>query len=196
MIYEQIKKDNIQAMKDKKLSCGAYLLLERLLSEVGITRPEFKLAKYEKAYISNYEDIYFNMSHSSKMVACAISDMEVGVDVELNDPTIDLDIAKNYFFNEEYESIMNSSNSADEFFSYWVLKESYMKYTGLGFNLSLDSFQICIGDKITLKDDNDNLKFNLFDIEEYKLGICSQYDVKNPIEYKIIDGFRLDSGQF
>ena len=187
------KVDRFRFMKDKKLSCGAYLLLEKLLSEAGITKPEFKLSKYEKAYISNYGDIYFNMSHSSKMVSCAISDMEVGVDVELNDPTIDLDIAKNYFFNDEYESIMNSSNSADEFFSYWVLKESYMKYTGLGFNLSLDSFQICIGDKITLKNDKDNLKFNLFDVEDYKLGICSHYDVKKPVEYRIIDGFRLNS---
>lgn len=191
--FRKDKIDRFRFMKDKKLSCGVYLLLEKLLSEAGITEPVFKLSKYEKAYISNYDDIYFNMSHSGKLVACAISDREVGVDVELNDHAIDLDIAKNYFFNEEYDCIMNSSNSSDEFFSYWVLKESYMKYTGLGFNLSLDSFQIFIDDEISLKNDKDNLKFNLFDVEEYKLGICSHYDVKKPIEYKIIDGFRLNS---
>ena len=80
--------------------------------------------KYGKAYISNHEDIYFNLSHSGKMVACAISDREVGVDVELIDPTIDLNIAKHYFYNSEYENIMNCENSSDEFFKYWVLKES------------------------------------------------------------------------
>ena len=45
------KVDRFRFMKDKKLSCGAYLLLEKLLSGAGITKPEFKLSKYEKAYI-------------------------------------------------------------------------------------------------------------------------------------------------
>ncbi len=182
------KVDRFRFEKDKKLSCGAYLLLEKLLSEVGVTNPSFKLGKYGKSYISNFEDVYFNMSHSGKMVACAISDMEIGVDVEFNDPSIDLNIAKNYFFNEEYESIMKSDNPSDDFFNYWVLKESYMKYTGLGFNLSLDSFQIVIEDDITLKNDKDNLKFNLFDVEDYKLAVCSKYDVAKPAEYKIVNG--------
>ena len=44
------------------------------------------------------------------MVLCAISDKEVGVDIEYIDPEIDLNIAKNYFYNEEYENIMNSEN--------------------------------------------------------------------------------------
>ena len=38
------KVDRFRFMKDKKLSCGAYLLLEKLLSEAGITKPEFKLS--------------------------------------------------------------------------------------------------------------------------------------------------------
>ncbi len=64
---------------------------------------------------------------------------------------------------------MKSDNPPDEFFKYWVLKESYMKYTGLGMNLKLDSFEIIIKDKITLKNDNEDLKFNLFNIENYKI---------------------------
>ena len=87
--------------------------------------------------------------------------MEVGVDVEITDPEIDLNIARNYFYNSEYENIMKSDNPSEEFFKYWVLKESYMKYTGLGFNLSLDSFEIILDDEIKLKN-NDELKFNIF----------------------------------
>ena len=121
------------------------------------------------------------------MVACAISDREVGVDVEFIDPTIDLNIAKNYFFNSEYESIMKSQNQPDEFFRYWVLKESYMKYTGLGFNLDLDSFEIMIGDEISLRNDEDNIKFSVFDVGEYKLACASSYFIQNCFEYKIDD---------
>jgi 4'-phosphopantetheinyl transferase len=173
--------------KDKKLSCGAYLLLKRLLGEVDIAYFDLKYSKYGKAYISTSQNIYFNLSHSGKMVACAISDREVGVDVELIDPTIDLNIAKNYFFNSEYEGIMKSQNQPDEFFRYWVLKESYMKYTGLGFNLDLDSFEIILGDEIKLKNDEDNIKFSLFDVGEYKLACASNYSIQNCFEYKIDD---------
>ena len=161
----QKKIDFYRFEKDKKLSAGAYLLLKKLLSKSDVTNPVFKSGKYGKAYISNFENVYFNLSHSGKMVLCAISDMEVGADIEYIDPAIDLNIARNYFYNSEYENIMNARNPSEEFFRYWVLKESYMKYTGLGMNLELDSFEIIMEDEIHLKNDNENLKFNLFDIE-------------------------------
>jgi 4'-phosphopantetheinyl transferase len=183
----QDKIDFYRFKKDKKLSAGAYLLLKKLLSEENITNPLFKTEKYGKAYISNFENVYFNLSHSGKMVLCAISDREVGVDIEYSDPEIDLNIAKLYFYNGEYESIMNSQNPADEFFKYWVLKESYMKYTGLGMNLKLDSFEIKIGDEIKLKNDDEGLKFNLFNVENYKIGIASHYEVSNLIEYDVTE---------
>ena len=181
----QEKIDFYRFDKDKKLSCGAYLLLKKMLSEADITNPVFETKKYGKAYISNHEDIYFNLSHSGKIVLCSISDREIGVDVEYIDHEIDLNIAKHYFYNSEYENIMSSQNSSEEFFKYWVLKESYMKYTGLGMNLKLDSFEIIIEDTIELKDDNEDLKFNLFDIEDYKIGIASYYDVSDLIEYDV-----------
>ena len=181
----QGKIDFYRFEKDKKLSAGVYLLLKKLLSEENITNPIFKTGKYEKAYISNHKDIYFNLSHSGKVALCAISDMEVGVDVEYIDPEIDLNIAQNYFYNSEYKSIMNAKNKSEEFFKYWVLKESYMKYTGLGMNLALDSFEMVIGDTIKLKDDNEDLKFNLFNIKNYKVGIASHYDVSELIEYDV-----------
>lgn len=181
------KVDYFRFIKDKKLSSGAYLLLDKLLSEEDIIKPIFKTEKYGKSYISNYENIHFNLSHSGSMVACAISDKEVGVDMEYNDPNIDLDIAKNYFYNSEYESIIKSNNPSNEFFNYWVLKESYMKYTGLRFNLELDSFEIIIKDRISLKNDKNNLKFNLFDVDDYKFAICSKYDVKKFTQYSVDD---------
>ena len=166
VLVSQNRKEKIDFYKfdrDKKLSCGVYLLLMKLLDEEGITKPIIKTEKYGKAYISNFEDIHFNVSHSN------------------------LNIAKQYFFNSEYENIMKSPNPPDEFFSYWVLKESYMKYTGLGFNLSLNSFEILKGKEIKLKNDKNNLKFGLFDIEEYKLGIAGHYTIKNAVNYNIND---------
>ncbi|MBE6499235.1 MAG: 4'-phosphopantetheinyl transferase superfamily protein [Methanobrevibacter thaueri] len=185
----KIKVDSFRFDKDKKLSAGAYLLLDKLLCEEGITNPVFEYGKYGKAYISNYENIYFNMSHSNKLVACAISDSEVGIDIEMCDPTIDLNIAKHYFYNSEYENIQKSKNQLNEFFKYWVLKESYMKYTGEGFNKKLDSFEIIINNEITLKNNPENIKFSLFEIKNYKLAISSKYPVKKIKKYEINDIF-------
>lgn len=187
----QKKIDFFRFDKDKKLSCGAYLLLKKLLNEENISHPIFKTEKYGKAYISNYENIYFNLSHSGKIVLCAISDMEVGVDVEYIDPAIDLNIAKHYFYNSEYENIMNAKNKSDEFFKYWVLKESYMKYTGLGMNLKLNSFEILIDNEIKLKNDSKNLKFKLFDIENYKIAISCHYDISKLIEYDVDELYQM-----
>ena len=181
------KVDNFRFEKDKKLSAGAYLLLNKLLKEENIVNPIFKTEEYGKSYISNYNNIYFNLSHSGRMVACAISDKEIGVDIEYNDPEIDLDIAKHYFYNSEYRNIIKSKTPSDEFYKYWVLKESYMKYTGLGFNLELDSFEIIIDNEIKLKNDKNNLKFSLFNVEDYKLGICSKYTVNNYLRYSKTD---------
>ncbi len=183
----QEKIDYYRFKKDKKLSAGAYLLLKKLLNEEGIKDFQLKFGKYDKPSICNYENIYFNLSHSKEMVLCGISDMEIGADIEYNDPTIDLDIAKHYFFNSEYKSIINSPNPSDEFFKYWVLKESYMKYTGLGMNLNLDSFEILIEDDIKLRNHPKNLKFNLFDLENYKVGIASHYNISKLIEINVED---------
>lgn len=60
-----------------------------------------------------------------------------------------------------------------------------MKYTGLGMNLKLDSFEIIIEDTIKLKNDNESLKFNLFNIEDYKIGITSHYNVSELIKVDI-----------
>ncbi len=60
-----------------------------------------------------------------------------------------------------------------------------MKYTGLGFNLDLDSFEIIMNNEIKLKNDKDNINFDLFEIENYKLAVCSKYSVREPIEYKV-----------
>ena len=179
------KADYYRFDKDKRLSCGAYLLLKKMLSEIGIYDLTFKYGKYEKAYLANSPDIFFNLSHSRNYVACGVSDSEIGVDIEFNDPDIDLNIAKQYFFNEEYDAIINSDSPSDEFFSYWVLKESYMKYTGLGFNLNLDEFCILKNSDIKLKDDENNIRFSLFEVDGYKLACAGKYDAEKCVEYSI-----------
>ena len=166
-----------------------------MLDEENIEDPIIKTEDDGKPYISNHDNIYFNMSHAGRMAACAISDSEIGIDIEKIDPLIDMKIAQTFFYNSEYENIKKSDSRVDEFFKYWVLKESYMKYTGLGFTLDLDNFEILVdGDDIKVKnqrdevkEDEDKVKFSYFDLNKYKLSICSEYEVDDISEYEIED---------
>jgi len=167
--------------KDKCLSIGVEILLNHALGKIGIFDPIFDTDRYGKPYLKNYSDVYFNLSHSEKFVACAVSDSPVGVDIEyIHD--IDLDIAKHYFFGSEYEYIVNNNDKKKAFFQLWVLKESYMKMTGLGFRLALDEFYIKINDEMKLIHNGNNGNFGLWNVCEgtYMLGACSKNRISEP----------------
>ncbi|MBE6486657.1 MAG: 4'-phosphopantetheinyl transferase superfamily protein [Methanosphaera stadtmanae] len=65
---------------------------------------------------------------------------------------------------------MNQMILQNELFNYWVIKESYMKYTGMEFHLKLESFTTIIENN-----DKNNIKYNSFDVENYKIAFaCNQ----------------------
>jgi 4'-phosphopantetheinyl transferase len=167
--------------KDKNLCIGVEILLNHALNMMGILDPVFDRDKYGKPYLKNYQDVHFNLSHSENYVACAVSDSPVGVDIEyIHD--VDLDIAKNYFYDQEYEYVINSPN-IDAFFKLWVLKESYMKMTGLGFRLGLDEFSIEIDDEISLIHNNNTCNLGFWNVCDgnYMLGVCSEKKSSEPV---------------
>ena len=167
--------------RDKNLSVGVEVLLNHALDKIGITNPVFDIDKYGKPYLKNYSDVHFNLSHSEGYVACAVSDSPVGVDIEYV-TDIDLNLAKQFFYGTEYEYVLNNNDQKKAFFELWVLKESYMKMTGLGFRLALDEFCIEINDEIKLIHRENTGNFGLWNIcgGEYMLGVCSQSRITEP----------------
>lgn len=136
--YRRRKIDKFLFMKDKQLSMGVELLLRHALEELGEDMRDIDLVKNGKPVLRG-SDVHFNLSHSEYKVMCCVSDSDVGCDVEMVQP-IDLDIAKRYFFRSEYRAIEAAEDEEryDLFYRYWTLKESFMKVTGLGFELPLD----------------------------------------------------------
>ncbi len=140
------KIDHLRFTKDKRLSLGAELLLNQALRDHGVDPHQAQIAygAQQKPYLASHPTLHFNLSHAGARVMCALADVEVGCDVEIIRP-IDLALAKQFFVPSEYATI--ASQPTDDarnacFYRFWTLKESFMKATGLGFDLALDKFCI------------------------------------------------------
>jgi 4'-phosphopantetheinyl transferase len=94
-------------------------------------------------------DLRFNLSHTDGLVACAVTRRgEVGIDVENTDREVDpLALAPTVFAPAEIADLaaMPAAGQRERFFSYWTLKESYIKARGMGLSLPLDGFWFDLG---------------------------------------------------
>jgi 4'-phosphopantetheinyl transferase len=86
----------------------------------------------------------FNLSHTRGLVACLVArERDVGVDVEhtARNPNV-LGICDRYFAASESAALraLPVAAHSDRFFTYWTLKEAYIKARGLGLALPLGQF--------------------------------------------------------
>ena len=146
------RREKIDAMKfpKKKQQClGAWLLLMHALEQQGIHRKNIRLSygPVGKPFLVDYPNLFFNLSHAGNRVLCAISDHEVGCDVEQIRPA-DLKVAERFFSAEECRRIVNAPEEERNaiFFRFWTLKESFIKNIGRGLSLPLREFCIGISD--------------------------------------------------
>ena len=157
---EKIKRLKFQ--NDKCLSLLAGVLLRDELLKLGITDYDVFYDEKGKPFLKN-SNLHFSLSHSGEMAMCVISDQNVGCDIEKIKP-IDLKIAKRFFTDDEYNEIINSDNPECAFYRLWTLKESFLKVTGEGLLLPLNSFKTVSDDKYTF--------FEINEIEGYKAAYC------------------------
>ena len=189
--WRQEKVDEQKFAKGKALSMGAGLLLDYALSNAGINPKDAQIdyGEHEKPYIKG-SNIYFNLSHSEEYVICAISNYEIGCDIEKIDSGGEK-IAKRFFHEKEFDRIASSENEAEKlelFYELWTLKESFIKVTGQGLHLPLSSFQIIIGDEITIEQafNNKEYYFQEFNVVSgYKCAVCTTE--KEQLDFEIID---------
>lgn len=85
----------------------------------------------------------FNISHTRGLVACLVTrDIDCGVDVEVQRQVEDMEaLAARVLSPAERSDVMALPESLrpERFFSYWTLKEAYVKARGLGLSLPLDA---------------------------------------------------------
>lgn len=178
---EKIKKYHFE--EDKKRSIIAELLLRHSLKkDFGITREQVQFTKnsFGKPMLKNFEQIYFNLAHSGDWVVCGVSDVPIGIDVEII-KSIDLEIAKTFFSSDEYKDIIKQPKEEQitYFYELWTLKESYVKAEGKGLSIPLNSFSFFIlPEAIQMYQGNQLSKkysFHLFNLDNFHIvAVCSK----------------------
>lgn len=148
--YRKDKVDKLKFEKDKWLSLGVEFLLMQELNKLKIdySKVELDFRQNNKPYLKNCnQKLFFNLSHSEKMAMCTIADNEVGCDIQKISINKDfITIADRFFHPREIQVIRNAKEKEqiDLFYRIWVLKESYIKATGEGFQTPLKDFQISL----------------------------------------------------
>lgn len=181
--FRKRKADALKSVQGKAQSVGVWSLLEKIRAEEGLP-----------------ESSAYNLSHSGDYVMCAVEldgkKEQVGCDIEQSG-RLRLDLAERFFSRDEYDAILmreTEEERRESFFRYWVLKESFIKATGRGMALPLNSFSVRLGAPPVLirqpEEYPGRYYYREFAVREipYKMAVCSTDEA---IDSKIHTELRL-----
>lgn len=173
----KLKKDKISKFKNyesKVRSIIGEMNLKELLAKKNISYNslDYYINKYGKQYLKN-DKIFFNISHSFDYVITAISNNEIGIDIEKVRQT-PIKIINQFATEKEKEYILSSNKNIEErIFKIYTLKEAYFKMLGTNLNNILEVEFIIENDKIYCNDKNVKVGF-INDIKGYIIAYCEK----------------------
>jgi len=137
--FRRQKADRLKNETAKRLSVAAGAALDRALGGYALRERDmdYVLSENGKPCFMGTA-LQFSLSHSGSMVMAAVGTAPLGCDIERIRP-LDLKIARRYFTKTEYAALVSGKG---DFFRLWTMKESYLKLTGRGLALALNSFEV------------------------------------------------------
>ena len=106
----------------------------------------------------------------------AYGDVPLGVDIEQIRGKENLRVARRCFTEREYAYVsgqkeVDDSLSAERFFYLWTMKESYLKLTGDGISVPLNSFEIDPEQKTVI---GTSYRYFMFRMDDYWVSVCAE----------------------
>jgi 4'-phosphopantetheinyl transferase len=151
---ETARADRFHFANDRSRFVAARGLLRELLGAYLQQSPaglEFSYGQHGKPALSGTSasgELCFNLSHSSGLAVYAIArSRTLGIDVEhLRADSAGEDIARRYFSGREVSDLQTlaADERVEGFFRCWTRKEAYLKATGMGLQIPLDSFSVSL----------------------------------------------------
>lgn len=178
------RREAVERFKNKRAACvsvTAGLLLQETAERVlGLKAPELLIGTgtQGKPYIIGCEQFEYNISHSGEYVVLAYGEERLGIDIEqIGDK--DIAVARRCFTQKEYDYVIYGDGSCDgeqadiqsRFSRIWTMKESYLKMTGEGISVPLNSFEVnpharCV--------ENTEYRFFVTQWEAYHIAVCAE----------------------
>ncbi|MBR0171505.1 MAG: 4'-phosphopantetheinyl transferase superfamily protein [Lachnospiraceae bacterium] len=109
-------------------------------------RLELGYGKHGKPYLRSHPAFCVSLSHAGNIALCAISEAEIGADVQDHrdmPPARILRIANRFYAPPERDLLAAVKDPAEQkalFFRLWAAKEAYIKLTGRGISEDLSGF--------------------------------------------------------
>lgn len=145
------RRDRISHARTRLAFVAGRVLVRSILTRYG-DRPandwRFELNEHGRPDLIKEQrrdvDLRFNISHTDGLIVCAIArDRDLGVDLEnINRRDRTAAIAERFFAPSEVAALraLPEAEQNERFFSYWTLKEAYIKARGMGLAIPLGSF--------------------------------------------------------
>lgn len=136
--------------RDRQTYIAAHAVLRLVLKNFGgeaLSSAPFAKGKYGKPYLASATDLHFNLSHSRDRIALAFyRDQELGVDVEWQNPDIDVqEVGSRVYSPAELDYVMSDASKAvARFYELWTRKEALIKKAGFGLSTPIDLRQISV----------------------------------------------------
>ncbi len=121
---------HVEKVRMQSLCTG--LLLEEVFRRHGILEPyDYEVNPYGKTSLRGVENFHYSISHSGNFVFLALSNREIGIDIE-EYQVRHLSFERAYSMAERFFSPVECSeiHTIDDFYRLWTLKEAYAKYLG------------------------------------------------------------------
>lgn len=122
----------------------AKILLKRTLIRLGYPETilnEIEISENGKPVIPSFCGD-FNISHSENLIALIVSDTPgAGIDIE-KIRAVDPTGFKQYFFNEEWQRIIDSNEKENTLLKLWTTKEALLKARSTGFSQGVENLII------------------------------------------------------
>lgn len=175
-----VKRYKSEQVRRTKL-LGETMTRQLLGSHFGLDAGHCRIVKGEhgKPYVEGVENVCFNLSHSGDFIVCAISDREIGIDIERMGK-VRMGVARRFYHPGEVGLLesLNGDSQADLFFRYWSVKESFLKYTGSGLSSPLSGFMVSFQNgEIRLEKEHSRIPVYIREChidEAYRCFVCSE----------------------
>lgn len=151
--------------------CTVSELLSELAEPLSLT---YRYGEKGKPYFENIP-LFFSLSHSGEYVLCAVSERELGADIQKIQSADVLKLAKRFFSESECRTLEGCESHRERqrlFFGFWTRKEAYGKLTGEGLAATL---------REDMRGTDEKRDMEWVDVsppEGYALAVCRLKDIK------------------